>query len=247
VVKVYDKEKIISFLKHKELENSAIIGILSNEPQCEIFADDLKNPNGILVKDKYFTYIYSANNNFLNTLFKSPFLKGYQGFAAVNEDVFNYMNNMFNYEWKSKCYVYYLNKESILMNDGMLLDKIHINDAEKINELYTYKDQDGLNYIQESIKKRPSSALYLNDILISSAMIHNNNSIGVLYTSKEYRNIGYGKKVTLDLCRKLVARGINPVAYITEDNLPAIKLFESCGFKKLGLAYWFGISNDKTN
>lgn len=247
MIKVHDKERLIRLLMDKELENGAVIGVLLNEPHCEIYADDLKNPKGILVKDKYFTYIYSTNKSFLNTLINGQYLKGYQGFAAVNEEVFNYINCRFNYEWKSKCYVYYLNKESILINDGLLLDNIHIKDAEKINDLYTYKDKDGLSYIKESIKKRPSSALYLNDILISSAMVHNNNSIGVLYTSKEYRNIGYGKKVTLDLCRKLVARGITPLAYITEENLPAIKLFESCGFKKLGLAYWFGISNDKNS
>jgi predicted GNAT family acetyltransferase len=47
------------------------------------------------------------------------------------------------------------------------------------------------------------------------------------------------------LCRKLAAKGITPIAYITEENSPALKLIESCGFKKLGMAYWFGISSEK--
>jgi len=245
VVKVHNKENIINFLKVKELENSAIIGIITNEPQCEVLTDDEKYPKGVLVKDKHFTYIYSTDYVFLEELLHCQIFMSHQGFAAVSEEVFNFINSKFYYEWRSKCHVYYLNKENILSNEGITLDSIHLKDAVKINELYTYKDQEGLNYIEESIIKRPSSALYLNDTLVSSVMVHNNNSIGVLYTTKEYRNIGYGKKVTLDLCRKLVAKGITPVAYITEENLPALKLIESCGFKKLGMAYWFGISNGR--
>jgi GNAT superfamily N-acetyltransferase len=245
MVKVVDKSKMLSFLKKSELENYAMISIINNEPQCSIFTDDNENPTGVIVKDDHFSYIYYAEKAFLDKLDQCDFCNQHQSFAAVSEVVYTELKKKYKLQWVSKSFVYYLPKECISDKDSGTLDKIHIKDAEKINEYYTYKEQEGLSYIINSIEERPSSALYANDALISSAMVHNNNSIGMLYTSKEYRNRGYGKKVTLDLCRKLVSEDITPIAYITEENTPAIKLFQGCGFRELGTAYWFGILNVK--
>lgn len=247
MVKVSDRNNILSFLKNNEIENTSLISIIQNEPQCDIFVDNEKKPTGVIVKDDYFSYIYFSEKVFIDKLVQCDFCNKHQGFAAVSEEVYEALRERYNVNWVSKSFVYSLPKEHISLKDSGNLDRIQVKDAEKINEYYTYKEQEGLSYIINSIEKRPSSALYSNATLISSAMVHNNNSIGMLYTSKEYRNRGYGKKVTLDLCKKLVSKGITPIAYITEENIPAIKLFQSCGFKEIGTAYWFGITDVKSS
>jgi predicted GNAT family acetyltransferase len=81
------------------------------------------------------------------------------------------------------------------------------------------------------------------EILISSAMVHNNNSIEVLNTLSGCRNRGYWKTGTLDLCEKLLGEGITQIANITDGNSPAIKLFRNHGIKKSNTAYGVNISN----
>jgi len=119
---------------------------------------------------------------------------------------------------------------------------IDIKDAEIINHYYTYKDEVSLDKIKDDIENRPSSAIYVDGEIASWVLIHNDNSMGIMYTKEEYRGRGYAEYVTLDLANKILKSGHVPFLTIVDGNNMSPGLAKKCGFIHEGVyTDWFGI------
>lgn len=53
-----------------------------------------------------------------------------------------------------------------------------------------------MEQIKKDIQNRPSSAIYNDNEIASWVLVHNDNSMGIMYTKDEYRNKGYA----VDIC-----------------------------------------------
>lgn len=55
--------------------------------------------------------------------------------------------------------------------------------------------------------------------------------IGGLYTHPDYRNLGLGTILSVELTRRAWWTGAKAVLKVEEDNLPAFKIFTKTGYK----------------
>ena len=67
--------------------------------------------------------------------------------------------------------------------------------------------------------------------LVSWVVQHERGTIGHLYTLENSRHQGFALIVVYDLCKKLRAKGMTPIAEVVENNWPAYALFQKLGFK----------------
>ena len=72
-------------------------------------------------------------------------------------------------------------------------------------------------------------------------LVHEDDSLGIMYTLEEHRRKGYAEVVTRDLVRKQLAAGRTPFLQIRDDNGMSPGLALKCGFVKEGNCDWFGL------
>lgn len=58
--------------------------------------------------------------------------------------------------------------------------------------------------------------------------------IGGVYTKKEFRNKGYGKKIILNICKKIFDENKKPVLFVRKANTNAIHCYLNTGFEVCG-------------
>ena len=105
-----------------------------------------------------------------------------------------------------------------------------------------FKGDKSLQRIEQDILKRPSSGVYINKELVSWVLVHNDNSMGIMYTKKEHRNKNYALEVTIDLAKKILESGKIPFLHIIDSNKMSPSLASKAGFTKHSYVNWFGIS-----
>lgn len=235
-------ERVSELLSKDKIGNLNIFGIIENEPEVDIYVDDVNSPNGALVRNGYFNYIYCREEEFVLKV-KEKFLnKGYFGFSGVNKDIANIIKKGYKIEWENPCYLLYLPPEKL--SEKMVkneVQNIRLDDAHIIDKFYTYRHEGSLDMIKEYIKTRPSSAIYKDGEIVSWVLVHNDNSMGIMYTKEEYRKLGYAYDLTIDLSKKLVQLGKIPFVHIVKNNTPSINLAKKCGFEIYDEVSWFGI------
>jgi len=245
IVQTPKTEGIINYLNKNTITNLNILGILQNHTDIEIYTDSPENPSGVLVRCGYFNYIHTENDELLYEMMDKLFCKkGHYGFSGVSRPIAEKIQKKdgFKLDWQNRCSLYYLPKENL--DESLIknpVQSIDIKDAETINHFYTYRSNDSLQDIKECILNRPSSAVYINGDIASWVLVHDDNSMGIMYTKKKYRNRGYAVDVTIDLARKIIASGNIPFLHIAENNTMSPGLANKCGFITYGYADWFGI------
>ncbi|MFL0247721.1 GNAT family N-acetyltransferase [Candidatus Clostridium stratigraminis] len=246
-----NSKAIVDFLKKDLLINLNIMGIIENEPKAKIFVDNVENPKGIVVDNGYFHYIYSKEDNFLEKIMESFNKDGYYGFSAIEKSIADKIKDRYKViDWDNPCTLYYLPKENLnlesIKNEVRTID---VKDAETINGFYEFQGPDSLEEIRKDILERPSSGVYKNGELVSWAVTHDDNSLGIMYTKKEHRRMGYAEDVTVDLAAKHILQGKIPFLHIIERNNMSPGLAKKCGFEECGKVVWFGIKvgNPKEN
>lgn len=242
IVKTEKSQGIIDFLKTDLLVNLNIIGIVENLSNIEIFVDDKENPKGVFVKKDYMHYIYSKEDSFIDEVLGTFFKEGFFGFSGVEKSIAEKIKNRFQLHWENPCGLYYMPKENL---DTSLIKtdvrNIELTDAEIIDKYYEYSRPGSLDAIKSDISNRPSSAIYVNGEIASWVLVHEDNSMGIMYTVKEHRRKGYAEEVSMDLASKIIKDGKIPYLQIVERNNMSPGLAKKCGFVECGHVTWFGI------
>lgn len=235
--------EIIEYLKKDHITNLNILGIMENEPSCEIFVDSLEESNGVHVRLGYFNYLYTESDEFLEKILVENFKEGNFGFSGVREDISQKIKERSKLQWENKCGLYYLKKENL--NTSLIknqVQSIDLKDSDTINNFYEFKGEKSLERIRDDIIKRPSSGIYINGELVSWVLVHNDNSMGIMYTKKEYRKNGYALDLTVDLSKKIIELDKIPFLHIISSNKKSPGLAIKAGFTKYSNINWFGIS-----
>lgn len=234
---------IMEFLKQDLLINQNIIGIIENEPAAVIYVDDVDQPTGVLVKaNEYMHYLYSQNDNFLEDVSTNYLQTGFYGFSGVEESIAEKLMQKHVVSWVSPTTVYHIPEENLDLNlIKNPVSSINLEDAEEVDRFYTYKSEHSLGAIQSNIIHRPSSAVYINGELACWVLMHEDNSMGIMYTKEEHRRKGYAIDVTIDLAAKIIARGNIPYIQIVDSNSMSPGLAKKCGFVECGRSTWFGV------
>lgn len=235
---------ILDFLKTNLIQNLNILGILENLPNVSIYVDHLSEPTGVIVNHEYFNYIYTANPDFMETIV-NDYLKDneFWGFSGLEPKLADYLKHHMILNWESPCALYYLPKENFnpeLKSSNTKPTSVAIEDAETINFFYTYKDDSSLERIRQDILNRPSSAIYVDGEIVSWLLVHEDNSMGIMFTKEGHRGKGYAVDLTIDLCSKLFDQNKIPFLQIVESNTMSPGLAKKCGFVQTGHAIWFG-------
>ncbi len=233
----------MSFLKKEWLINQNILGIIENVPWAQIYVDDVDNPTGVLVKkDDYMHYIYTENDAFIEDLCNNYLNEGFFGFSGVEGKLAEKLRSRYTLGWESPCTLYYLPEGKF---DASLkanaTERIRPEDAETVDKFYQYRDSGTLEIIKRDITNRPSSAVYVDGEIACWVLIHDDNSMGIMYTKEEHRRKGYAVDVTTDLIQQILDRGKLPYLQIVKGNGMSPGLADKCGFVPAGSADWFGI------
>lgn len=243
IIKTSLGKPIYEFLNKNKIINLNLIGFLENVPDAEIYVDNEAHPTGVVARKGYFSSLYTENDAFLNEVLDTLYKDGFYGFRAVYRPIAEKIRNRFLVNWESLNALYYLPaKEVDLSLIKNTVRSIDIKDAEIINHYYTYKDETSLDRIKDDIENRPSSAIYVDGDIASWVLIHNDNSMGIMYTKEEYRGRGYAVDVTIDLADRILKSGRVPFLTIVDGNYMSPGLAKKCGFIHEGVfTDWFGI------
>lgn len=243
LIKTEKSDVIMNFLKQRFLVNENIIGIIENLPKAEIYVDDVENPKGVLVKkDDYMHYTYTEDECFINELCEGFFREGFFGFSGLEGELAEKIRQRSLLGWASPCTLYYMPKEKLdLSLKKNPTERIRLKDAEVVDHFYQFRGPETLEVIKRDISNRPSSAVYIDDELVCWVLIHDDNSMGIMYTKEEHRRKGYAVDVTIDLANQIIQSGKIPFIQIIEGNGMSPGLARKCGFVEAGKADWFGI------
>ncbi len=242
IKRVNATDALMDFLNRNKVVNLNITGIIENEEDAEIYSDSEKEPHGVVVRNGYMNYIYTEDDNFLDEALETLFKEGFFGFSGLYRPLAEKIRKRYQVHWESRCALYYYPEKDIdLSNIKTPVSTIDIKDAETIDEFYTYRNEDSLEAIKKNIKNRDSSAIYVNDEIASWVLIHEDNSMGIMYTKEKYRKLGYAVDVTFDLIAKILKSGKIPFLQINDYNNMSPGLAAKCGFIQHGYADWFGI------
>jgi hypothetical protein len=83
--------------------------------------------------------------------------------------------------------------------------------------------------------------VYVDDEPVCWVLIHEDNSMGIMFTREEYRRKGLAEVVTRDLTRRIIENGQIPYLQIVDGNMKSHGLANKCGFEQAGRCEWFGI------
>ncbi|MBI9014019.1 MAG: GNAT family N-acetyltransferase [Clostridiales bacterium] len=214
-----------------------IKGVLTNT-NYPTFVDDLEKPEGIWVKDKYFNFLYSEQLNFIE-LFDQTIKEDYFGFAGTNKSVLEYYFENELIQWKNTCDQYHYSGEKF--SEVMALESLNLSDATYVNDNYEYKNSNSLTKIKDAIKSRPTSCLRIDGKIVSFVLLHDDDSIGYMYTLPEYRGNGYAYELAKDIINKTLNTGRLPYIQIVQGNEKSKQLALKLGFEKHGEVHWFGV------
>ncbi|MFZ5353266.1 MAG: GNAT family N-acetyltransferase [Bacillota bacterium] len=242
LIKTEKTDIIMNFLKQELLLNQNIIGIIENVPEAVIYVDNSDSPKGVLVEKGYFRYIYSRDDGFIDYVLDNYFKEGYYGFSGTDKAIAARIKARYELDWENPCTLYYMPAENL--NRGLIKSKVSsvdIKDAQTIDYFYQFRNRWSLEAIKKDIKLRPSSAVYIDDDIACWVLVHDDNSMGIMYTKDEYRRKGYAVDVTIDLASKIIEQGKIPYLQIVEGNSMSPGLAHKCGFLRCGEVTWFGI------
>jgi len=242
LIKTEKSKAIMDFLRGDLLINLNTIGIIENMPEAEIYVDNVENPRGVYVSKGYFKYIYSKEDSFINEVMDTFSEDGFYGFAGIDDSIAKKIKERYRTVWDNPCALYYLPKENLDL--GLIkhpVQDVDVKDAEIVDKYYEFRHPESIEAIRKDIELRPSSAVYVDGEPVCWVLVHDDNSMGIMYTREEYRRKGYAVDVTLDLAAKIYERENIPYLQIIERNNMSPGLAKKCNFVNCGEVTWFGI------
>ncbi len=208
-------DQLIKFFQSNYL-TQIMAGTCINYPQgCRAFTDGesyalLVSENGTVTD----CYLYTQNLAFVDEVCQS--LHGEVSFNGVTEQIYTYLRSKYTETYFTACNLY--------VWDGTPLTRQAQGDLRKVDSSMAQMVSDGTFYhasvegICEAIAKRPSSALFVDGKPVCWCILHEDNSLGMLYTLPEYRKKGYALEVMTHLVHQVIDSGIMPFCYIVNGN-----------------------------
>jgi hypothetical protein len=242
IIKTKPSNAINQYLNMNKIVNSNILGVIENEPEAEIYVDNEEAPNIVLVRHEYFNYIYTEDDELLDEMLENLFKDNFYGFSGVHRPLADKIRRKYSLTWESRCALHYLPEENLDLNliKNPVKD-IDLEDAKTVDEFYTYRYPGSIEKIKKDILNRSTSAVYNKNDIASWVLVHNDNSMGIMYTKEEYRKKGYAVDVTIDLASKIISQGKVPFLQIVKANTMSPGLAAKCNFVNHGYTDWFGI------
>lgn len=235
-------ERVKEFIEKDKIYNLNIKAVMENLKKYDVYVNDSENIKGVLLNRGYFNHIYTENKGFIEDIKDNFIKKGEYGFSGVRADIAEEIKKGYNLDWENKCDLYYYPNSSI---DTSRIQgnprSLTLENAKEVDYYYTYRGDFSLKEIENDISSRPSSCIYEGNDLASWVLVHNDNSMGIMFTKEEYRGRNYALYVSLDLTDKILKRGNIPYLHIVESNNMSPGLAVKTGFEKYGKVSWFGI------
>lgn len=242
LIQVEKSETLIDYLKQNEIINLNIIGKIENSSEWPIFTDNPKDPSGVLVKSGYMHFLYTESEAFIDAVLKDHMPEGFYGFAGVDVKIAKRIKEKKTEHWRNRCSIYTYNKDQIDLVEGEYdVRSLSLEDAEVVDKFYEYRNDKSIHAIRKDIEFRPSSAVYVDNAPVCWVLVHEDNSMGIMYTKEEYRRRGLAEVVSRDLTQKILKWGQVPYLQIVDGNEKSHGLAKKCGYEKYGECEWFGI------
>jgi len=241
-------EMVMDFLQRDKYVNLNTLNYLDYNKDADVYVFDGDITNGVIVghTDRNFFFLATESHDFLNQFWEIVPI-GHKFFSGAPKPAADILRQGKVVVWQSPCKVYVCKSMPPIYGDSTrAVESLSVDDAEEVDKYYTYRSDDSVHEIRESIKTMDSACIRIDGQLASWCLVHaEDGSMGPLYTKEEYRGFGLAKTVSLRLMQKLFAKNLMPYVHIVEDNFSSLSLVT----KLEGMEYshdcvWFGM--DKT-
>ncbi|MBS7633180.1 GNAT family N-acetyltransferase [Candidatus Bathyarchaeota archaeon] len=138
------------------------------------------------------------------------------------------------------CYTWTLDQ---LREEAPVLESLTVEDAEFVNDQWDYKSDQSLEFIRHCIETMPSSCVRNEEGQpVAMAFCYGQSpyyiNMGGFKVLPEYRQRGIGRKIHLDMCRKVLAQNRKPLVHVKTDNLISQHICQSTNFKRHEQVFW---------
>ena len=138
------------------------------------------------------------------------------------------------------CHIWTLDR---LLEEAPSLDSLTVEDAPFVNDHWDYKWEQSLEFIQHCIESMPTSCIRNEDGQpVAMAFCYGQSphhiNMGGFKVLPEHRKRGLGRKVHLDMCRKVLAQNRKPLVHIKVDNTVSQHICQSTNFKCHERVFW---------
>ena len=234
--KIQDKQQIITQLKKQSFIPYNIIGILENTDNQGYYD---ASSESVWVENHYFNYIYGKPETIHAKI--ESLEDGFYGFSGVlgtlAESIY------------SKWFLHWYEPTERFVHHGILPEhespypvvRIPFEEAKGIDDRYEYQQEGSFDRIKDAIQNRPTSAIYIDGEIASYVLVHEDNSIGYMFTQDKHRHMGLGYWVSLDILKQMKAKNTVPFVEINQRNFKSQGLAGKTGFEKDAFTPWFGI------
>ena len=234
--KILDKQQIITKLKSQSFIPYNVIGVLENTDNLGYY-DALTET--VWVENHYFNYIY-GNPDTIQSKIES-LEDGFYGFSAVLGSLAESIYGKWFLHWYEPTERYVHNNPVPDLESPYPVVQIPFEEAKGIDDRYEYQQEGSFEKIKDAILNRPTAAIYIDDEIASYVLVHEDNSIGYMFTQDKHRHKGLGYWVTLDILKQMKARETVPFVEINQRNFKSQGLAGKTGFVKDAFTPWFGI------
>ena len=162
-----------------------------------------------------------------NDLFE-PILNHLKGYGNVS--IWNYLDMIVD----EASFKPYMPDRAVRLNSSKISDFIELKKVQ--GRMLTFEDA------LKSLENWRYYGVYADDVLASIACTYVRMPeiwmIGDVYTKPEFRGRGFAKIATSAITRDAINSGAKAMLHVREDNLPAIKVYENLGYKKIRSKKW---------
>ncbi|WFR56933.1 GNAT family N-acetyltransferase [Anaerocolumna sp. AGMB13025] len=196
--------------------------------------------NTILVKgtsDKNWIYISSSSIEELAALAEELTYED-TCFAAVKDWMLPVISRGRDCKWILSSVKLILPEDKSVALPVHSMTELTLEDAVFIYTNSDYKDFISLPYVLDRLQKGVTSCIRREGKPVAWGMTQDDGAIGFLHVLPEYRRMGLGQEVTLDLIRKVRLKGKLPFLHIEEKNTKSMNLALKLGFQKMDSVNW---------
>lgn len=236
MIQTTDKQAVITLLKRADFVPYNIIGTIENNT-VDIYCD--WDSQSVWVCNGNYHYAYGDPVVIRQRYDSLP--NGAYTFCGMHNRVASVLYSDSYIEWFEPTERYVLAGQLPHYQSPYRIIDIPLCEASAIDARYEYQDETTLAMITKDIKRGPTAGLYIDEVLVSYAFVHDDNSLGYMYTLPQQRGKGLAYDVAYHLVKQMLKRQKTCFLEIKADNLPSQKLAAKLGFIKDQFTPWFGL------
>jgi len=248
---IKSNDEVINFLKQEGFSCHNALNYVAYDKNACVFIYNSDVSNGVIISnaDQDFFYLVTKCRDFLDEFWSTlPIGHGHKLFSGVADDVAEVFLADKTAAWQSPCKVYAFFGDNFAFEENLEYahDVLTANDAEEVDEFYTYRDEDSVHRLRDAIIESDSSCVRINNDLAAWCMVHTEDgSMGPLFTKEAYRRRGLGQLVSGRLIKKLLAKGHVPYVHINVENTASLALAaDMAAFTYTHDCVWFGVMKE---